>query len=103
MLENEKSPTWCLPAFIKTFLARPMSLTASQVEAFQTTWEQRVPIADTAVDLFYGKLFELDLSLRSLFPEDMSGQKQKLMTMITTAIRGLSNLEATMKAAAAEG
>ena len=75
-----------------------MSLTAAQVTMVQESWEKCVPIADTAADLFYGKLFELDASLRALFPEDMSGQKQKLMMMITTAVRGLSDLAAIVPA-----
>lgn len=60
-----------------------MSLTPQQVADVQRTWELCVPIADTAADLFYAKLFELDPSLRALFPSDLKEQKKKLMTMIT--------------------
>jgi hypothetical protein len=34
----------------------------------QESWMQVEPIADTAATLFYGRLFELDPSLRPLFP-----------------------------------
>jgi len=49
-----------------------------------------VPISDTAADLFYGKLFELDPSLKKLFPEDMTEQKKKLMQMIGVAVGALN-------------
>ena len=58
-----------------------MSLTPQQFADVQRTWELCVPIADTAADLFYTKLFELDPSLRAIFPSDMKEQKKKLMTI----------------------
>ncbi len=67
-------------------------MTEKQIELVQTTWEKCIPIADTAAELFYGKLFELDPSLKSMFSSDMKEQGRKLMMMITTAVKGLSNL-----------
>jgi hemoglobin-like flavoprotein len=58
----------------------------------QTTWEKCVPIAEQAAALFYGKLFELDPSLKPLFTSDIKEQGKKLMTMITMAVRGLNDL-----------
>ncbi|MEO0476461.1 MAG: globin family protein [Planctomycetota bacterium] len=78
-------------------------MTPEQVDMVQESWEKCVPIADTAAELFYGKLFELDPTLRPLFPEDMSDQKKKLMQMITTAVRGLKDLEALVPAVQALG
>lgn len=78
-------------------------MTPQQVLLVQTSWEKVVPIADTAADLFYGKLFEMDPSLRPIFPEDMTDQKKKLMQMITTAVRGLNNLDALVPAVQALG
>ncbi len=49
-----------------------------------------MPIADTAADLFYGRLFELDPTLRKMFPEDMKAQKKKLIAMLGAAVAGLS-------------
>lgn len=69
-----------------------MSLTPQQVAAVQRTWELCIPIADTAADLFYGRLFEIDPKLKALFPPAMAEQKRKLMAMITAAVRGLSDL-----------
>eukprot|EP00571_Detonula_confervacea_P011356 CAMPEP_0172301162 /NCGR_PEP_ID=MMETSP1058-20130122/3105_1 /TAXON_ID=83371 /ORGANISM="Detonula confervacea, Strain CCMP 353" /LENGTH=144 /DNA_ID=CAMNT_0013011187 /DNA_START=33 /DNA_END=467 /DNA_ORIENTATION=- len=70
-----------------------MALTQEQLTLVQSSWANVVPIADTAADLFYGKLFELDPELRVLFPQDLADQKKKLMTMIGLAVDGLSNLE----------
>lgn len=78
-------------------------MTPEQITLVQSSWEKVVPIQDTAADLFYGKLFELDPSLRALFPEDMAEQKKKLMTMITTAVRGLNKLDEIVPAVQAMG
>lgn len=69
-----------------------MSLTPQQIADVQRTWELCVPIAATAAELFYAKLFELDPTLRALFPSDLKEQKTKLMTTITVAVRGLKDL-----------
>ena len=68
-------------------------MTPTQKELVQMTWEQVVPISDTAADLFYGRLFELDPQLRLLFKTDMKEQGKKLMQMITAAVRGLDKLD----------
>ncbi len=51
------------------------------------------PIADDAARLFYGRLFELDPSLRSMFPDDLSDQSRKLMQMLSAAVKGLDRIE----------
>ncbi|MBI1371795.1 MAG: hemin receptor [Phycisphaera sp.] len=68
-------------------------MTATQINLVQASWAKVVPIADTAADLFYDKLFELDPSLRELFPEEMADQKKKLMRMIGVAVASLRNLD----------
>ncbi|HLO18369.1 MAG TPA: globin family protein [Anaerolineales bacterium] len=55
----------------------------------QSSFEKVAPIAETAAALFYGRLFELDPSLRGMFPSDMTEQGRKLMHMLTLAVRGL--------------
>ena len=62
-----------------------------------------VPIADTAAELFYARLFELDPSLRSMFRGDMREQGRKLMQMLTVAVRGLDRLDAILPAVQALG
>lgn len=63
----------------------------------QDSFEKVKPIAATAAEIFYSKLFELDPTLKALFPnseEAMKVQGNKLMTMLAAAVAGLSNLEA---------
>jgi len=52
-------------------------LTPEQISLVRGSWEQVVPIADQAAELFYGKLFELDPSLKSMFTGHMTEQGQK--------------------------
>ena len=67
-------------------------MTPHQKELVQSTWKPVKEISDTAAELFYGKLFELDPELRPLFKGDMKEQGRKLMTMIGAAVNGLDNL-----------
>lgn len=64
----------------------------------QQTWQKVVPIKEAAAELFYGKLFELDPSLRALFKGNIKEQGRKLMTMISTAVNGLTRLEQLLPA-----
>ena len=73
-------------------------MTDTQIALVQNSWEKCVPIADAAAQLFYGRLFEIDPSLRPMFTGDMTEQGKKLMTMITVAVRGLTNLPAIVGA-----
>ena len=60
-------------------------MTPEQVTLVKSSWEKVVPIADKAAELFYGKLFELDPSVKPLFKGDMVEQGAKLMKMIGTS------------------
>lgn len=81
-----------------------ISMYASDVALVQSTWEQVLPIADTAAQLFYGRLFELDPSLRGMFAHtDMAEQRKKLMQIITVAVRGLERLDELLPAIEAMG
>ena len=68
-------------------------VTPQQVTLVQQSFELVKPIAPAAAQLFYGRLFTLDPSLRILFKGDMTQQGNKLMTMIGAAVAGLRNLE----------
>lgn len=61
-----------------------------QVALVQQSWKNVLPIREQAAEIFYGKLFERDPSLRVLFKGDMVEQGRKLMAMIGTAVAGLS-------------
>ncbi len=69
-------------------------LTLEQKVLVQESWEKVKPISETAAELFYGKLFELDPALKPMFANsDMKEQGKKLMLMIGTAVKGLDTLD----------
>ncbi len=81
----------------------PSPLSADEVALVQSTFAKVEPIAETAAELFYGRLFELDPSVRGLFKGDMKDQGRKLMAMIRTAVKGLNDLEKLVPAVQALG
>lgn len=68
-------------------------MTPQQKHLVQTTFAKVAPIADDAAALFYGRLFELDPSLRPMFTTDLKEQGRKLMRMIGMAVNGLDRLD----------
>ena len=74
-----------------------------QVKLVQESFEKVVPIADVAAALFYGRLFDLDPALESLFKGDMVEQGRKLMQMIGVAVKSLDRLEQVLPAVQALG
>jgi hemoglobin-like flavoprotein len=73
-------------------------MTPEQIAIVQGTWASVVPIKETAAELFYGRLFELDPSLRALFKGDMKEQGRKLMAMVNVAVAGLDRLDTLVPA-----
>jgi hemoglobin-like flavoprotein len=73
-------------------------LDANQINLVQSSWSKVIPISETAADLFYNRLFEIDPSTKVLFKGDMKEQGRKLMQMITAAVNGLNDLEALVPA-----
>ena len=79
-------------------------MTPAQIGLVRTTWEQVIPIADKAAQLFYGRLFELDPRLRQLFGRtDMAEQRKKLMQTLAVAVAALDKLETLRPALEALG
>ena len=68
-------------------------MTAEQKQSVRDSFALVVSIKDDAAALFYGRLFELDPSLRPMFKGEMTKQGQMLMSMIGAAVNGLRNLE----------
>ena len=73
-------------------------MTPAEKDLVQTTFAKVVPIADQAAALFYGRLFEMDPSLRPLFKGDLGEQGKKLMQMIGVAVKGLDSLDTLVPA-----
>ena len=57
--------------------------------AIRRSWRLAIPIADTVADLFYRRLFELAPHYRSLFADDMHGQKKKLIRMLAFIVKSM--------------
>jgi hemoglobin-like flavoprotein len=70
-----------------------LMVTAAQKTLVQDSFADIATIADDAAMLFYQRLFELDPSLRRMFPADMTEQRKKLLQMLTAAVKGLDRLE----------
>jgi hemoglobin-like flavoprotein len=70
-------------------------MTPEHKRLVENTWKQVAPIADTAADIFYRRLFEIDPSTRKLFrATDMVPQRKKLLQTLSFAINGLDDLGA---------
>jgi hemoglobin-like flavoprotein len=68
-------------------------MTPLQKSLVRQTFTAVVPIADQAAAMFYGRLFELNPSLRPLFKVDITEQGKKLMQMIGFCIVKLDALD----------
>jgi len=66
---------------------------AQEIQILQKSFSLVEPIADVAASLFYGRLFELDPSLRPMFKSDLKLQGEKLMSTIKLVVVGLNNPE----------
>lgn len=66
---------------------------ANQIALVQETFKLVVPIKETAAELFYNRLFEIEPSVRPMFPEDVTDQGKKLMAALATVVSGLTALE----------
>jgi hemoglobin-like flavoprotein len=73
-------------------------MTPTQKSLVQQTFAQLVPIADQAAALFYGRLFEMDPSLRPLFKTPLDIQGKKLMQMIGVCVAKLDALDEVVPA-----
>ena len=79
-------------------------MTPEQKQIVRDTFALVEPIAETAAALFYGRLFELDPSLRRLFSHaDMDAQGLKLMQTMAVVVKGLDDLPTIVGAVQALG
>jgi hemoglobin-like flavoprotein len=71
----------------------PIIMTTEQRELVKATFAQVAPISEVAAELFYNRLFELDPTLREMFPADLKEQGRKLMQMLAMIVSGLDRLD----------
>lgn len=69
-------------------------MNSDQIALVQNSFEAVRPISDTAAELFYGRLFTADPSLRPMFRGDMATQGRMLMSVLSAAVKGLNDLDA---------
>ena len=68
-------------------------MTNEQIKLVQDSFRKVAPIAETAAQLFYARLFELDPDLELLFKGNLSEQGRKLMQMLGVAVSSLDRME----------
>ena len=68
-------------------------MTNEQIKLVQESFKQVSPIAETAAQLFYARLFELDPDLEVLFKGNLTEQGRKLMQMLAVAVSSLDRME----------
>lgn len=69
-------------------------MTPDEKALVRDTWARVVPIADTAAELFYGRLFATAPATRAMFKStDMAEQRRKLMQVLGVAVHGLEKLD----------
>lgn len=74
-------------------------MTPDQIQLVQASFQKVVPISDKAVELFYGRLFEIAPGIQPLFKSDIEEQGRKLMTTLGVVVNGLSDFDAVLPAA----
>jgi hemoglobin-like flavoprotein len=77
-------------------------LTDAEKNTILSSWRLVVPIADTAADLFYRRLFELKPAYQQLFKSDMPAQKRKLIAMLAFIVKSLDWPESAWRQDVAE-
>ena len=68
------------------------------IKLVQESFARVEVISEEAADMFYGHLFDIAPDLKPLFKRDMTAQGRKLMTMIKTAVNGLDDPGALIRA-----
>ena len=73
-------------------------MSPEEVRLVREGWRSIVPIRDTFAELFFGKVFELDPSLRALFRNDLKEQGRNFVAMMSIALRHLDHPEKVLHA-----
>ncbi|MGG5885659.1 globin family protein [Falsiroseomonas sp. HC035] len=78
-------------------------MNAAQISHVEASYRLVAPIAEPAAAIFYRRLFDLDPSLRPMFPQDLSSQERKLMQAIGFVVAHLRVPEHLLPAVSALG
>lgn len=63
----------------------------TQIRLVQDSFAKVAPISERAAVLFYDRLFEVAPAVRSMFPDDLSEQRKKLMTTLAVVVNNLQS------------
>ena len=74
-------------------------MTETDIRLIRASFAKVVPIAPTAAQLFYARLFEIAPETKPLFRGDMAEQGRKLMAMLGTVVASLDRLDELVPAA----
>jgi nitric oxide dioxygenase len=80
-----------------------MRMNTDQIAHLESSFRLVAPIAEPAAAIFYRRLFELDPSLRPMFPADLSMQGRKLMQAIGFVVANLRVPDQLLPAVSALG
>jgi len=70
-------------------------MTPEQARLVTNSWNSVASIADSAIEQFYNRLFEIDPSARALFRvTDMPEQRRKVIEALSLALQSLDDLAA---------
>lgn len=64
-----------------------------EIDLIRSSWADVWTDKQLVAELFYTNLFKMDPSLRSLFPEQMTTQGEKLMSMLNVVVNNLERLD----------
>ena len=67
-------------------------MTPTEIALVRQGFDKIAPMAQTAGELFYENLFELDPSLRPLFRGEIAAQARHLMAALAVVVRSLDDL-----------
>jgi hemoglobin-like flavoprotein len=73
-------------------------ISPARIALVQSSFKSVVPIAGEAATLFYSRLFEIAPETRSLFADDISRQKKKLIQMLAWVVMNLHQLDRILPA-----
>ena len=73
-------------------------MTKEDIARVQSTWHTIEPVKRVAAELFYVKLFELDVTLKLLFSDDLQQREQKFLQLMDATVHGLEYTDAMMSA-----
>lgn len=68
-------------------------LSTEQIDLIHGSWKKVVPIAKTAGNLFYNRLFDVAPSVKPLFKSPIEDQAGKLISMLGMVVNHLDKLD----------